>query len=148
MKKYLSLAAMGAALLAAGLAFGQTPSGAVTAPGKAPKYVLMATIKGAEANREFQNNVHLLQMQRQTLIELNNTLDKEKDAQKKKDLKAQIDTLTAKIVENNNVMVKSYGFSLLRNYTLEVETANIYMEVSDEEAAKIEQTQKDQAKKK
>jgi hypothetical protein len=38
-------------------------------------------------------------------------------------------------------MAKAYGFSLDRTYTLVVETAHVYMFVSDEEAAKIEKEQ-------
>jgi hypothetical protein len=38
-------------------------------------------------------------------------------------------------------MVKTYGFSLGRNYRLVVEKAYVYMAVSDEEAEKISQTQ-------
>ena len=39
-------------------------------------------------------------------------------------------------------MRKAYGFSLDRNYTLVVETAHVYMFVTDEEATKIEQAEK------
>jgi hypothetical protein len=43
-------------------------------------------------------------------------------------------------------MEKAYGFSLSRNYTIEIEKANVYMIVTDEEAAKIEAAQKQQKK--
>ena len=35
-------------------------------------------------------------------------------------------------------MKKTYGFSIERNYTLVIETAHVYMFVTDEEATKIE----------
>jgi hypothetical protein len=46
-------------------------------------------------------------------------------------------------------MRKTYGFSIDRNYTVVIETAHVYMFVTDEEAAKIEAAAKaDSAKKK
>ena len=51
------------------------------------------------------------------------------------------------MTDDNQKMVKAYGFSLDRAYTLSVEKADVYMIVSDEEAAKIEKTQAAAAKK-
>ena len=53
----------------------------------------------------------------------------------------------AKLNEHNQAMLKNYGFSLSRNYQLEVEVAPISMFVTDEEAAQIEKAQKTQEKK-
>ena len=100
------------------------------------------TLSSVQANREFQANVQLLQTQRQAAIDLTAALEKEKDATKKKALKTQLDTIVAKLTENNAAMQKAYGFSLTRNYTMEVEVAHIYLQVTDEEAAKIEQAEK------
>ena len=36
---------------------------------------------------------------------------------------------------DNQKMIQAYGFTLTRNYTLVIEKAHIYMEVSAEEAA-------------
>ncbi|HUR59200.1 MAG TPA: hypothetical protein VM029_15900, partial [Opitutaceae bacterium] len=120
------------------------------APTPAPqpqKLVKVATLNNAEANREFQANVQLLQGQRQAAVELNAAMDKEKDAKKKQELKTQLDQLMAKLNENNDKMQKAYGFSLTRNYSMEIEKANIYMFVTDEEAAAIEKAQQAEAKK-
>lgn len=146
MKRHtLTLLALSAALLTAGPALGQNKDKAGKAPAApAPqqqKLVKVATLKTAEANREFQANVQLLQAQRQAAVEINSAMEKEKDAKKKKELKTQLDQLMAKLNENNEKMQKAYGFSLTRNYTMEIETSHIYMLVSDEEAAKIEKAQ-------
>ena len=85
--------------------------------------------------------MQILQTQRQQAVELNAALEKEKDATKKKELKAKLDAAMAKLNDDNQKMVKAYGFSLERNYTLVVETAHVYMFVSDEEAAKFEKDQ-------
>ena len=52
----------------------------------------------------------------------------------------------AKLNENNDAMRKAYGFSLDRNYTLEIEKAHVYMLVTEEEAAKLEAAEKAAAK--
>lgn len=116
------------------------PAAAPAAP-QQQKLVRVATLKSVEANREFQNNVQLLQAQRQQAVELGTALEKEPNAAKKKELKTKVDELMAKLNENNEKMVKAYGFSLNRNYSMIVETSHIYMFVSDEEAAKLEKEQ-------
>ena len=116
------------------------PAAAPAAP-QQQKLVRVATLKSVEANREFQNNVQLLQAQRQQAVELGTALEKEPNAAKKKELKTTVDELMAKLNENNEKMVKAYGFSLNRNYSMIVETSHIYMFVSDEEAAKLEKEQ-------
>jgi len=138
----LTLLALGAVLLTAGFALGQAQTSPAAAAPKQQKLFKVATLNGVKANQEFQSNVQLLQAQRQAAIELNAAMEKEKDAKKKKELKAQVDAVVAKLNENNAAMLKTYGFSLTRNYTIEIETANIYMMVTDEEAAKLEAEQK------
>ena len=145
-KTSLAIIAFSAALLAAGIGLGQ--AGPAAAPAAKPqKLVRVSSLKTIEANREFQANVQFVQMQRQAVIELNTALEKEKDAARKKELKTQVDALLAKLNENNDKMRKAYGFSLDRNYTLVVETAHVYMLVTDEEAAKIEKAQAQAPKK-
>jgi hypothetical protein len=62
-------------------------------------------------------------------------------------LKEQLDALLAKLNENNDKMRQAYGFSLDRTYTVVVETAHVYMFVTDEEAARIAAAEKaEQAK--
>lgn len=145
----LRLLALGAALLAGGYALGQGQSKSAAAPQepKQQKLVRVATLNTIDANREFQANVQLMQAQRQAAVELNATMDREKDAKKKAELKKQLDELIAKLNDNNERMQKAYGFSLTRNYTMVIEKSHIYMFVSDEEAAKIEQAEKAAAQK-
>lgn len=146
----LTLLALGASLVTGGIVIGQSQSKTAApadASAKPQRLVRVATLNTVKANQEFQANVHLLQMQRQAAVELNTKIEQEKDAAKKKELKAQLDTLMAKLNENNNAMAKAYGFSLTRNYTMEIEKSNIYMLVTDEEAVQIEKAQKEQEKK-
>ncbi len=145
----LALLALAVSLPVLGAQAAETKAAAPAAPApKQQKLLKVSTLKTAEANREFQANVQLLQAQRQAAIQLNSEIEKETDAAKKKTLKGQLDALMAKLNENNEKMRNAYGFSLDRNYTLEIETAHVYMLVTDEEAAKIEAAQKAAATKK
>ena len=114
---------------------------------KQQKLVRVSTLATVEANREFQANVQLVQAQRQAAIEISAAHDKETNAVKKKELKAQLDAVLAKLNENNDKMRSTYGFSIDRNYTLVIEKAHVYMFVTDEEAAKIEAAAKAEAAK-
>ena len=138
----LSLLALAATLFTAGFVLGQAPGAPAAAAAKPPKLVKVATISGVQANKDFQGNVQLLQAQRQAAVELTEAVKKEKDAKKKKEIETQLDAVLKKLNENNAAMQKAYGFSLTRNYTMEVEVAHIYLQVTDEEAAKIEQAEK------
>lgn len=150
-KSILTLLGLSACLLVSGLAAADAkksaPAPAAPAAEKPQKLVRVSTLKTVEANREFQGNVQIMQAQRQAAVELNAAYEKETNATKKKELKAKLDETIAKLNENNQKMVKAYGFSLDRNYTLVIETAHVYMFVSDEEAAKIEKEQAAAAKK-
>ncbi|MES2692846.1 MAG: hypothetical protein V4773_05180, partial [Verrucomicrobiota bacterium] len=148
MKRHLLvLLALGASLLSAGYLLGQNKAGDITtAPtqpaAKQQKLVRVKTLTGVEENRQFQQNMQLVQAQRQAAIEIQGSMDKETDPKKKADLKKQFDQILARLNENNDAMTKAYGFSLARNYIMEIETAHIYLLVSDEEAVKIEAEQK------
>jgi hypothetical protein len=124
-------------LLATALPAAQ-PAAKADAP-KAQKLVQVSTLNTIEANREFQANVQLLQAQRQAAVELNTAIEREKDAAKQKELKGRLEALMTKLNENNALMRKTYGFSLDRNYSVVIEKAHVYMFVSEEEAAQIEQ---------
>ncbi|MFM9090361.1 MAG: hypothetical protein ACKOUK_01300 [Verrucomicrobiota bacterium] len=124
-------------LLAASLPAAQ-PAAKADAP-KAQKLVQVSTLNTIEANREFQANVQLLQAQRQAAVELNTAIEREKDAAKQKELKGRLEALMTKLNENNALMRKTYGFSLDRNYSVVIEKAHIYMFVTEEEAAQLEQ---------
>ena len=143
-RQLLPLVLVSGAFLTAGYLFGQAGKAPQTAPAAAqPKLVRVASLNTVQANQEFQANVQLLQRQRQQAIELSAAVEKEKDAAKKKDLKAQLEKAVAQLNDNNDKMQKAYGFSLNRNYTLEIEVSHIYLQVTPEEAAKLEQaTQK------
>jgi len=135
----LSLSLFAAGALAADSAANKNAP--ATPAQKQQKLVRVSTLNTIEANQEFQTNVQLVQTQRQQAIEMNAAMDKETNATKKKEIKTKLDELMVKLNDNNQKMVKAYGFSLERNYTVVIEKAHVYMFVSDEEAAKFEKEQ-------
>ena len=141
--RILRLLASAAALAAAAeITAAEAASKNAAAPAaetKQQKLVRVSTLATVEANREFQANVQLLQAQRQAAVELNTAIEREKDAAKQKELKGRLEALMTKLNENNALMRKTYGFSLDRNYSVVIEKAHVYMFVSEEEAAQIEQ---------
>jgi len=107
---------------------------------KQDKYVKVSTLNSIEANQEFQRNVQLVQAQRQQAIQLNMAIEQATDPEKKAELSKQLEALTVKLNENNQTMLKRYGFTLNRNYQMVIEKSHIYMFVTDEEAAAVQES--------
>ncbi|MBU61617.1 MAG: hypothetical protein CMI26_03845 [Opitutae bacterium] len=110
---------------------------ATTAPQQKLELVKVASLNTIESNQEFQKNVQLVQQQRTLAVQLLSKLQNEQDEQKHAELKKQLADLQAKLNENNQLMFKTYGFTLNRNYVLTVEKAHVHMWVTAEEAAAI-----------
>jgi hypothetical protein len=141
----LTFLALSASLLTGGYLLGQSQTKGAASPAapstQQTKLVRVATLKTVEANREFQNNVQVLQNQRQAVLELNAAWDKETDTKKKQELKTKLDAAFAKLNNDNQLMQKTYGFSVDRNYVMEIEVSNVYLVVSEEEAARLEKAE-------
>ena len=105
------------------------------------KLVRVCSLNNVQANQEFQRNVRLVQSQRRQAIQLNSQIENASSPEEKQQFQQQLDTLMAKLNQNNQKMIKTYGFSLTRNYTVVVETAHVYMFVSDQEAVRYQAKQ-------
>lgn len=100
------------------------------------KFAHIATISGVAENNIFRQNVQLVQAQRQRLAQLQQAKEQTKEADAKAKLEEEFKKSEETLVKNNNDMAKTYGFSLVRNYVMEIEEAKLYMAVTDEEFAK------------
>jgi hypothetical protein len=96
--------------------------------------VRIASLNTIDSNEEFQKNVQLVQQQRSLAAQLVSKIEMSESDKEKADLQAQLDLLQKKLNENNQLMFKTYGFSLNRNYVLTVEKSHIHMWVTEEEA--------------
>ena len=99
--------------------------------------VKVASLNTVEANKEFQKNVQLVQQQRALAVQLLSSLEKTQDKEEHDKIQKQLDALQKKLNDNNQLMFKTYGFTLNRNYVLTVEKANVHMWVTKEEAQAI-----------
>jgi len=119
------------------------PNKVETAP-KGQKVVKVATITGAQVNA-FYHDVNVMQAELKGVQDLQAKVEAEKNASKKKDLQTQLDAAKKKLEEDNALMVKTYRFSLTRQYIVDTEQISIYVAVSDEEAAQVEREAKEEA---
>ena len=99
--------------------------------------VKVATLNTIDANKEFQKNVQLVQQQRALAARILSKMEITKDKSEKAELNSQFAALQQKLNENNQLMFKTYGFSLNRNYVLTVEKSHIHMWVTKDEAEAI-----------
>ena len=99
--------------------------------------VKVASLNTIDSNKEFQRNVQLVQQQRALAAELLSKMDTVQDEEEHNKLQTELDGLQQKLNENNELMFKTYGFSLNRNYVLTVEKSHIHMWVTEEESKKI-----------
>lgn len=139
----LSLAALSAITLSTGFAAGEPHP----APSHPQQLVKVASLHGAQVVREFEHNVRVMQRERMEAEQLSNELKNEKNPKERKALQEKFEAALAKLRQDNLTMAKTYGFSLTRNYTMEITDADIYMVVSDAEAKQIEQQEKAARKK-
>ncbi len=100
------------------------------------RFAHIATIAGVAENNIFRQNVQLVQAQRSRLVQLKAAIDQTKEAEAKKKLEEEFKKSEDTLLKNNEEMTKTYGFSLVRNYVMEIEEAKLYMAVTEEEFAK------------
>ena len=103
---------------------------------KKERFAHLATIAGVAENNIFRQNVQLVQTQRQRLVELKKAIDQTKDVDAKKKLEDEFKKSEETLVKNNEEMTKTYGFSLVRNYVMEIEESKLFMSVTEVEFAK------------
>lgn len=96
------------------------------------KYRLIAVIPGVEENNLFRRNVQLVQTQRNNLVQMKKAEASATGEQKTK-LEEEIKKAEEVLVKNNEEMTKRYGFSLSRDYLMEVEESKLYTQVNEEE---------------
>lgn len=100
--------------------------------------VKVASLNSIGANKEFQQNVKLVQEQRALAISLTSDLESASSDIDIKDIRNQLDSLTKKLNENNQLMFETYGFTLNRNYVLKTIEADLLMWITKEEKDSIE----------
>lgn len=100
------------------------------------KFILVCSIKTLEANRQFQQNVQVVQNQLQQVKALQQRVEQAMTLVEKEALRKVLDDTNKSLEQNNTLMAKTYGFSLLRNYTVEIGKTRLFTPITDEEYAK------------
>ncbi len=108
------------------------------------KFRLIAVIPGVEENNNFRRNVQLVQAQRNQLVQMKEAEKTATDEQKTK-LEGEIKKAEETLLKNNEEMTKRYGFSLARDYLMEVEESKLYTLVNEEQFLKAEKLAEDAA---
>ena len=98
--------------------------------------VKLASIEGKAANDEFTHNVQVLQAQRTEIVKLNEATNAAPTGKGHDDLQAQLDAALKRLETNNQTMVKTYGYSILRNYVRIPEKSEIFIVLTPEEIVK------------
>ena len=124
-------------LIMSSMAFGLNAQENKPEPTAKMELVKVASLNTIDSNKEFQRNVQLVQQQRALAAELLSKMDTIQDEEEHNKLQTELDALQQKLNENNELMFKTYGFSLNRNYVLTVEKSHIHMWVTEEESQKI-----------
>lgn len=101
------------------------------------KFRLIAVIPGVDANNEFRRNVQLVTAQRNQLVKMKQASETATGDAKTK-LEEEMKKAEETLVKNNQEMTKRYGFSLSRDYLMEVEQSKLYTQVNEEEFVKAE----------
>jgi hypothetical protein len=110
------------------------PADAATAA--QPMLVKVATIEGKAANDEFTRNVQVVQAQRQEIVRMNEAVNAAPEGAERDALKAKLDDAVKKLDADNQLMAKTYGYSILRNYVRVPEKSEVFIVLTPEEAEK------------
>jgi len=126
------------------------PLGAIAQEGQTTtdqKAIKVSSFNSFKAYQEFQKNLNLINRQRERVKQLQAWMQAAPQVQRP-DIRMELETVLAKLNENNRKMYETYGYSLTRNYTIITNQADLYMFVTPEEYEKWEAEQKTRDKKK
>lgn len=100
------------------------------------KFRLISEIPGAEANEQFRHNVQVMHNLRRQLVAYKDSVAKMPDSEEKTKALENARTAEENLVKNNDLMIKQYGFSLARDYLMEIVESKLYTKVNEEEFLK------------
>jgi tRNA A37 threonylcarbamoyladenosine modification protein TsaB len=104
-----------------------------------PEFVAVSRLETVAANEEFRRNAALVARQLQAVQALNSQVEEAGTQAIREELVARRDAQLAKLNENNRKMIQTYGYNVTRDYRIVVEKAHIYMYVTPEELAEIQE---------
>ncbi len=102
------------------------------------KYRRVSVISNEQGNLEFRTNVQKMQAMRNHLRQAAEVLKKMPEGEEKQKAEAQFAENEKKFLEANEQMVKFYGYSIARDYLMEIAVSKLYTKVTEEEFLRAE----------
>lgn len=102
------------------------------------KYRRVAQITNEQGNAEFRRNVQSMMNWRNQLRQMDEVIKKMPEGEDKEKAKAQFVENEKQLIEANEKMVKAYGYSIARDYYMEVAKSKLYTKVTEEEFLRAE----------
>lgn len=102
------------------------------------EFVAVSNLESIAANEEFQRNAALVNRQVQQIRVLNGQIETAEEEAVRNELLTRREALLARLNENNQMMMQTYGYNVARNYQMVVKKAHIYMYVTPAELKEIE----------
>lgn len=102
------------------------------------KYRRVSVISNEQGNEEFRKNVQYMLSAQNRLRQLNELLKKMPEGEQKEKAKAQLEADEKQLIEDNKKMVDAYGYSIARNYYMEIVSSKLYTKVTEEEFLRAE----------
>ena len=93
-------------------------------------------LEGKAVNDEFTYNVQVLQAQRTEIVKLNQATNAAPAGKGHDELQAKLDAALKRLETDNQTMMKTYGYSIYRNYVRTLEKSEVFIVLTPEEIAK------------
>jgi len=97
------------------------------------KLLSICTLNTPEAAQGFQKDVATVQAQRDIAIQLNAAMQAAETAEDKAYAKGRLDQVLGQIGVLNQAMVQAYGFSISRNYIMQIDKSTLYVWATEDE---------------
>lgn len=102
------------------------------------KYRRVSVISNEQGNAEFRRNVQTMIAGRNQLRQMDEAIKKLPEGEEKEKAKAQFAENEKQFIEANEKMVKAYGYSIARDYYMEIAKSKLYTKVTEEEFLRAE----------
>ena len=109
------------------------------------KFQRISVIAPERACAEFQLNEQKMIALRNRLVQMDKALAKMPEGAEKDALKEEFEKGKTALDENNKKMVEAYGYSVARNYYMEIAKAKLYVKVNEEEFLKAQKAAEEEA---
>lgn len=102
------------------------------------KYRRVSQITNEQGNAEFRRNVQNMMNWRNQMRQMDEAIKRMPEGEEKEKARAQFAENEKQLIEANEKMAKAYGYSIARDYYLEIAKSKLYTKVTEEEFLRAE----------